>query len=309
MAQVSVLLKDCNNDTSHFLKYTIQNGQRTYLLNDKKESISKINKKISTILFTPDSLSCIKLDSSKKRELIDDFIPLIHSRGHDIIHSYNKILKMRNKILKDFLKEEVSLIQTKRLLESIETTYLEKASWLTLVRYETLKVLEPLTQEILASLHSNSGAFEMKYQISGEEPLGENNSSFKELYSAMHKKLLERREIELARGITLVGPQKHDISFFYRAQDARFYCSQGEQRMLILALKVAQIVYYKKERKEYPILMLDDVLSELDQKNQKNLIEFLDGLETQIFLTTTEIHPLFKGLSQKNILKIEELKQ
>ena len=72
---------------------------------------------------------------------------------------------------------------------------------------------------------------------------------------------------------------------------------------------MAQIMYYNKEKGEYSILMLDDVLSELDKKNQKNLIEFLNQLKTQIFLTTTEVHPLFETLNEKNFLKIKELKQ
>ena len=90
-------------------------------------------------------------------------------------------------------------------------------------------------------------------------------------------------------GSTLVGPQKHDIRFFLEDLDARYYCSQGEQRALILSLKIAQIMYYKRVRGYYPILLLDDVLSELDREKRFHLIQFLRNINSQIFLTSTEL--------------------
>ena len=277
-------------------------------MNNKRETIKEVTQKIPIILFTPDSLSCIKMESSRRKDLIDDFIPLICLEGHKIIRSYKKVLKVRNKILRDFLKKRASLSQTESLLDSIEKSYLERATLLTLIRYRVLKALEPVSREILLSLCSVSGFLEVKYRISGEV-LKKEEANFDTLYNAMQNKISERKTLELAQGSTLVGPQKHDISFFYRNQDSRFYCSQGEQRILILALKIAQIMYYKRERGFYPILMLDDVFSELDQKNQENLVEFLNKLKTQIFLTTTERHPLLEKLYKKNFLRIKEIKQ
>jgi DNA replication and repair protein RecF len=105
----------------------------------------------------------------------------------------------------------------------------------------------------------------------------------------LHKRLLELRDAELASGASLVGPQKHDIFFLYGQKDSRFYCSQGQQRAIILSFKMAQIVYHRRVHGFYPALMLDDVLSELDEGKKTALINFLQEINTQIFITTTDL--------------------
>ena len=218
------MLKNNENSIDYSVKYIIQNGKKDHLLNNKKTSIKKITGKFHTILFTPDSLSCIKLDASKRRELIDDFIPFIHIEGYKVINAYKKVLKIRNRVLKDFLQDKVPLNQTEKLLESIEKIYLKKACLLTLLRYKTLKTLEFLSQEVLSSLYAIPCSFQIKYEMSGKI-LEEKGSLDKEIYSAMHKRSLQLRQAEFLKGSTLVGPQRHDISFLYNGQNSRFYCS------------------------------------------------------------------------------------
>ena len=110
------------------------------------------------------------------------------------------------------------------------------------------------------------------------------------IYDAMYNQLRERLPIEVANGVTMVGPHKHDIRFLFNNHDSRYYCSQGQQRALILAFKMAQIRYHKRISENQPILMLDDVLSELDQDRRNYLTEFLNQIDSQIFLTSTEMN-------------------
>lgn len=100
--------------------------------------------------------------------------------------------------------------------------------------------------------------------------------------------MAELQPAELATGASLVGPQKHDLIFLFGENDSRFYCSQGQQRSLILAFKLAQIVYHRRALGKTPILLLDDVLSELDGDKRKSFVELIKNMEAQIVITTTE---------------------
>ena len=106
-------------------------------------------------------------------------------------------------------------------------------------------------------------------------------------------------------GVSLVGPQKHDVIFLYNGNDSRFYCSQGQQRSIILAFKMAQIVYHHKVHGFYPVLLLDDVLSELDLNKQESLISTLNQTKTQTFVTTTDVSLISKlSLSNARVFNI-----
>jgi DNA replication and repair protein RecF len=110
-----------------------------------------------------------------------------------------------------------------------------------------------------------------------------------EVYYQMLERQKELFNRELDSGITLVGPHKHEISFFIDDIDTRFYASQGQQRALILAFKMAQAELITKKFGETPLLLLDDVMSELDPQKRLFLIDFLSKIDAQIVLTTTDL--------------------
>src|SRR5690606_11873972 len=95
------------------------------------------------------------------------------------------------------------------------------------------------------------------------------------IHNAMQERAKKLRAAEIAMGKSLVGPNKHDIKVLFAGNDSRFYCSQGQQRALILAFKMAQIIHYQRRHGVYPLLLLDDVLSELDVGKRFCLIQFL----------------------------------
>src|SRR5262249_11042220 len=105
----------------------------------------------------------------------------------------------------------------------------------------------------------------------------------------MHQRSLDLRSKELDSGMTLVGPHRHDIRFLFAGKDSRYFCSQGQQRALILSYKMAQIMYHSRTHQVFPFLLLDDVLSELDPDRRTNLVRFLKVIPSQIFLTTTDL--------------------
>ena len=130
------------------------------------------------------------------------------------------------------------------------------------------------------------------------------SNDMKSLQHQIRMKELETAEIK--SGVSLVGPQKHDVIFLYSGNDSRFYCSQGQQRSIILAYKMAQIVYHQRIHGFYPLLLLDDVLSELDLLKQESLISTLNQTETQTFVTTTDVLLLSKlSMNRASVFKIQ----
>ena len=110
--------------------------------------------------------------------------------------------------------------------------------------------------------------------------------SEEEIFNQYLEALIAVQEEEIARAQTLIGPHRDDLSFFLNGADAKTYGSQGQQRTVILTLKIAQILQWKIDVNEYPILLLDDVLLELDQVRRQALLNYVTG-NVQVFLTST----------------------
>ncbi len=263
------------------------NEKKQLLSNQKKISWNKLSEVTPAILFSPESLSVIKGSSAERREMIDNLLLLSKPYSHALLQMFEKALKQRNRILKNAAKEITPITQAKALLDSLDVNYLKLAAELTFERLEAIKdILPDFKNNVKEILHKKDVDISVDYVISDEKV---NDWDLQ----TIHAKLLERREqllgAELSSGQTLVGPHKHDISFIFQGHDSRHYCSQGQQRTLILSLKIAKIMYYKRLHKEWPVLFLDDVFSELDIERRSQLVKFLKASEGQTFLTSTEI--------------------
>lgn len=276
-----------NDELVFNLKLIIENHKKNLIINDKKISFSNFSKKFKIILFSPESLNSIKEGPEQRRNLIDELVFNILSNGPQIINDYKKVLKVRNKILRDFKTEKVDKITTLRLLESVNPMFLNAAALLTASRVQCIQDIIKEFNNAMSYISNTNVNITVDYQMSGSQILSTNS---KEIAQILNKRMLELNLAELSSGGSLVGPHKHDILFLYNQKDSRIYCSQGQQRALILSFKIAQIVYHKQVHGVYPVLMLDDVMSELDIEKQTKLVSFLSQIKTQIFITTTDIH-------------------
>ncbi|MBC7464920.1 MAG: DNA replication and repair protein RecF [Bdellovibrio sp.] len=274
-----------NKDLDYSLKINLTAKTKTFLLNDKKVSQSNVPLP-PLILFSPESLNSIKESSDHRRQLLDQILVQTFSYGKKLVNEFKKALKTRNKILKDILQEKIDREMGIKTLESVNPIFIRLAAELTFMRLEALKNIKPEVQKSLHQIHTeNQAEFDYSYIISEQ--------SFKEVSKEkieefLLKRLTELSFAELKSGTSLIGPQKHDVLFLYNGKDSRFFCSQGQQRSIILAFKMAQIVYHHRVHGFYPVLLLDDVLSELDLAKQESLISTLNQIETQTFVTTTD---------------------
>ena len=271
----------------YLIKANISREEKSYYLNDKKISPAKLAQLFPVVLFSPESLASIKEGPEQRRQLLDDVV-LMNSGSRDrIIYDYKRCLRTRNKILRDFKTEKSSKSQSNALLNSLDPIFLPIAAELTVARLEALNMLsKDLCTAANAVLDPLPVDISVDYLISDYSAA---NWSRADVISAMHKRGQELREQELLAGSSLIGPHRHDIRFLFAGKDSRFFCSQGQQRALILSFKMAQILYHYRTYQTYPFLLLDDVLSELDPSRRTNLIKFLKDIPSQIILTTTDL--------------------
>lgn len=293
-----------NNDLEYQILLKILGNKKETLVNDKKTT--KIEQYLPpVVLFSPESLSVIKESADERRKLLDSLIETSIKNGKQLLLDFKKALRTRNKILKDISEEKISRDMGLQTLESINQIYFSLAGKLSYLRIKCLTDIKPFVQEALVKIEAKNPnvTFDFSYVIS-DQKIVENSEEM--LINLMKKRAQELLPAELSAGISLVGPQKHDVIFLYSGNDSRFYSSQGQQRSIILAFKMAQIVYHYRVNGFYPVLLLDDVLSELDQTKQSSLVLALNEIQTQTFLTSTDIEVLKKlNIDSSTVFKVQ----
>lgn len=292
-------------DLVHDVKMTFSFGKKSVMLNNNRITAANLAREFPVVLFSPESLAAIKEGPDQRRQLLDDVVVTHTTASVKILKDFRHALKTRNRILKDYRRGQTSEKQAKLLLESLDPSYFPLATELTIARLTALRALhEDFRQAVKFVLDLPDVDISVEYLISAHNAYDWSRS---EILSAMHNRGLELRERELASGLSLVGPQRHDIRILFTGKDSRFFCSQGQQRALILSFKMAQILYHYRAYQVYPFLLLDDVLSELDPIRRSNLVRFLKGIPAQIFLTTTDLSfSLDFGDRRINIFRIEK---
>lgn len=287
-ASVVAYMKKQNN-FKHELKLALEGNRKVFFVDNKKATRSKILKEFPCVLFSPESLSVVKSGPEARRELIDDFLISHTPSSLDFIEAFGRILRSRNRLLRDTKRGLLTnKLEINQVLDSLDPKFIETATQFTEARLTAIRAIQPDLNEMLKRLFPLPGNVDISvdYLISGESAQNWNTEQIKQ---AIECRLKSLRYAELESGVSLVGPQKHDIRFLFSGQDARYFCSQGQQRAIILSFKMAQIMYHYRVHHEYPILLLDDVLSELDQERRTNLIEALKSIESQIIVTTTDL--------------------
>ena len=286
----------------HQVKIFFGENKKIINLDGKRTVKSKLQKMFPSILFSPESLQIIKDSAQKRRDLIDDLCFCLFPPFAQQHSDYQRILKQKNHLLKR-IKEGQAGDQTEDLNEHLTCQMLEIGSRIGVLRLKALAEIEPLLSEKFFCVMDNpSEEISMDYQIS-EHVF--RTAVEEEIFDVMYKKWKERKHREIASGQCLVGPHRHNIEFNFNKANARFFCSQGQQRAIILAFKLAQLELHYKIHGELPILLLDDVLSELDTRKQDRFMNSLVSTKAQIFLTVADKSLISKTLPS-SILKVKE---
>lgn len=282
-AQLEISIKNVSRDLT--LHLNIQEGKRSYSLNGKPKRIQTLKGLIPSVTFTPDDLALVKGSQSGKRSALDTLGSQLSQNYYVIKKDYEKILQHKNRLLKDEGSDA--------FFDSIDETLLTVGTQLYCYRSSMFKKLlvwiKHYYQEITDGRESVDGAYIPSW-IDSEEEI-ENNSivNKEEAFKIMNAALNNTREEERRRRRALVGPHADKIEFFIHGKNARIYASQGQQRSIVLSFKLAELALIREMLDQKPILLLDDVMSELDEHRRNALMGFISG-DIQTFITTTNLH-------------------
>lgn len=284
----------------------------------KKGKIAKVNyleqKRLSSylgnlnvILFAPENLTLVKGSPQNRRKFVDMELGQMSSLYLYDLVEYNRVLKQRNTYLKQLA---IKKKQPDEYLDVLSEMLSELASKIVFHRLDFMKQLEALAIPIHDQLSLSREKFSVSYQATIPLEDGLTPSQMKEIYMNQFKKNQTR---EADQATTLIGPHRDDLIFYLNEVPVQTYGSQGQQRSTVLSLKLAEIELMKLSTGEYPLLLLDDVLSELDDDRQTHLIKAIEN-KVQTFITTTSLdgikqqfinEPVVIPIEKGTILKTE----
>lgn len=238
----------------------------------KAKKMSDLLENIYIVIFSPEDLRIVKDEPEKRRRFIDRELCQIKPSYFMALNQYKKVLAQRNAYLKEYNIEE-------GILDIWDMQLAEYGSKIIENRTEFIKKLSSISSMIHKDITNRKEELEVIY-----EPNIEYCKNLREIY---YKELQLARGNDIRRRTTTKGPHKDDLSLISNGIDIRNFGSQGQQRTAALSLKLSEIKLIEEETGETPVLLLDDVLSELDRERQNYLINSLEN--TQVFITTTEI--------------------
>ena len=260
-----------------YKKVKINNNEITKM----KDYISKIN----VILFTPDDINIFKDSPGSRRRLLNIELSQIFSEYVDLYNKYNVILKQRNEYLKS---DNINKVY----LDIINDNFCDLAIDIINYRLNYINEVNSYIKDIFYDI-TNINDLEIKYITNIE--ICEDKDIMKDKFL---NKLNTNFEREKLYGNSLYGPHRDDFSFFLTNKDLSIYGSQGQLRCAMISYKLSELEIFKKYKKEYPILLLDDVFSELDLSKRNNIIKYLKD-DIQTIITTTDIDMIDENIVSK----------
>lgn len=264
------------------------------LNNDKNKKITINNsdykrmqfiQTIPVVLFEPEFMQILSRGPDMRRDYFDSLLSRIDPSYQTTINKYKRTLSQRNNLLKtkNFSSDEMFVWNIK---------ISELGGVISKKRYEIVTKINKDASKIYSELASKKHMITINY----DSKIVLNNYS-----NNLLKGLEKNIHIDKEQGFTSLGPHRDDFSFTINKKDVTVSASRGESRTLLLTMKIIETGLIKKAREISPILLLDDVFSELDEERQGKLIDFL--YDNQVIITTTTITPLMKGVSG-NIIEI-----
>ena len=252
--------------------------RKRFMRNGKRCAAADLSDSLMSILFNPDDLSFVKRGASFRREELDDFGRQANRGFAKVLAAYGRAIEQRNRLLKE---DRVDL----GLLDAWDASVALGGATLLVSRVRLFERLREHISRIYEEI-SEGERLECTYESSlGRDLSGLSRDEVCDLFA---ERLAAGREDDLRRQQTLVGPHRDDLSFAIDGRDARAFGSQGQQRAVVLAWKMAEVELAQEIVGERPLLLLDDVMSELDERRRAAMCRFVQG-GIQTVITTTNL--------------------
>lgn len=265
----------------------LKNGKKIIKKNNKiiRRTAELLNNLV-VVVFSPEDLRIIKENPEKRRNFIDKEISQIKPAYYECLKRYKEALREKNTVLKEKYNFEKN-----GLLDIYDEQLAKYGIMVVKYRKKFIEILNRKAGELYKNISGGKEELHIEYEISVEE-------------DGFYETILKNREKDIYCGYAGKGPHRDDLEFYIKGKDAKKYGSQGQQRSIALALKLAEIEIARDELGESPVLLLDDVLSELDAGRQEFLLNEIK--DTQILITSTDVHEnILRKLNEGNVYKVK----
>lgn len=261
---------------------SVEDGKRSFSRNGKRCAASGVRGVLPSVLFCPDHLDMVKRGAIERRTALDDFGVQLSARYADLASAYGRCVSQRNALLKETWC-------CREMLGAWNESLARAASALLVHRLALLDRLSGHVCDAYGRVASGESAGVSYVSTLGDLPRTEDRDELRSwAYEHMLSALDERADEEIRRGVTLVGPHRDEIEFSVAGRPARSFASQGQQRTLVLAWKVAEVAVARDILGTAPLLLLDDVMSELDAGRRGAFLQLI-GDDIQTVITTTNL--------------------
>lgn len=269
------------------IDFTIHEGKRSFSLNGKRKQIKNLRGILPSVVFSPDDLNFIKGSQSIKRAEIDNLGFQLSANYSNVRHDYERILKQKNR----YLKEDT----THTFLESVNEVLTTIGSQFYVLRTRLVQELIPYIKTYYAELCVGKEEVSiayipswLKYEDPSLQELLDSQFSRDEVKEQLDTVIEREFSREHQRRLSLFGPHADQIVFLINGKDASHFASQGQQRSLVLSYKMAEVALLRDRLNQTPVLLLDDVMSELDEQRRTQLIKVISQ-DIQTFITSTNL--------------------
>ena len=247
-----------------------------------ERKIAKLVGNLAAVIFSPDDLQLVKGPPAGRRRLLDLELSQLSQNYLYYLMTFNRALAQRNTVLKqDPVDPAILAVYDEQLVAS--------GAQLIARRAEAVRSLAAIAGEYHHVLSEGREKLVLEYQSQAADP-GQ-TPALPEVTERLQALMRARQREEIRRQVTLIGPHRDDVAFWIDSRDARLYASQGQQRTAVLALKLAELQFMAEQLGEYPVLLLDDVASELDPTRRHYLLNAMqEGIQT--FVSCTDLETL-----------------
>lgn len=259
------------------LESYFENGKKVMKINQlAAKRLSDYVGVVNAVFFSPDDLDIVKRSPHERRRFLDLLITQIKPSHISLLNAYLRIIKQKNNLL----KQEKNLKSLQSQLAVWNDQLVETGRKLILERWEFTEKLNTYCRPIFNSIFSKDDQMQLNYLS-----LGKRNPE--EALVFLPEVLEKRMNQEIEKKAVLFGPHRDDLLIDLNGKAARVYASQGQQRSLVLCLKLGEMEIIYNHKEEYPILLLDDVLSELDEYRREYLLDTISSSGKQTIITMT----------------------
>ena len=274
-----------------------KNSKKVYINNQEIKRITDYISNFCVTTFMPSDIDIIKGSPSTRRNLLNIQIGELYNNYLKYVNEYNSLLKIRNDYLK---KLNINRNMDFKYLEVIDQKMIEISLKIYYFRYFYVSEINKIIPVVFKKI-TNISNLQLEY-VNNLNLETYDEEKIKDLLKNKFKKNLNK---EIILGMTLNGVHRDDLIFKINSYDAKIYASEGQQKMIVIAYKISELLLFKKIKKEYPVLLLDDVFSEIDVKKRNNIIKYLKS-DIQVIITTNDILNIDKSLvDEAKIFKIK----